>query len=76
MYEHNEHKPDNIEKGIRFGFGGLLGIIIAIVIILYLGAYENISLCIAVFVICILVSGILLMKMGDRFLYILRDLLD
>jgi hypothetical protein len=71
-----EHKPDNIEKGIRFGCGGLLGIIIAIAIIFYLGVYENISLCIAVFVICILVSGILLMKMGDEFIYMLRDLFD
>jgi hypothetical protein len=67
-------EPDNFEKGIRFGCGGLLGLVLGLYFATrhYLRS-ENIIISIAIFAGTILGCGFLAMIKGDQFWYSLKD---
>jgi len=67
-----ENEPDRLEKGIRFGCGGLFGAVVGFFFIIDLPpkSYGGILAACAVGAI---VCGLLAMRYGDRFWYGLRD---
>lgn len=61
------HKPDKLEKGIRFGCGALFGVLIGVKSFVYHFFMGDADPDIYVVVTVALVCGLLAMKMGDRF---------
>jgi uncharacterized protein YacL len=61
-------KPDKLEKGIRFGCGAVLGLLVGVYVGIDYFLIENEMVAFIATVVCIaLVCGILAMKQGDRF---------
>jgi predicted PurR-regulated permease PerM len=66
-------EPDNFEKGIRFGCGGLLGFVVGMYSFLhgfFSGSYLLNILSILFFV---FLFGFLALKQGDKFWYSLKN---
>jgi hypothetical protein len=60
-------KPDGLEKGIRFGCGGLLGLLLGLRASLYFWVGEEVSLAVLIVVLAVVLCGFASMKMGERF---------
>lgn len=67
------NKPDNLEKGIRFGCGGLIGMFIGLYLGLNFLFEDNIIVFILTDAILIVVCGFMAMKQGDRFWLSLKN---
>jgi uncharacterized protein YacL len=68
------NKPDNFEKGIRFGCGGLIGLFVG----LYVSANfflteDKIIAFILTVIITICFYGFIAMKLGNKFWFTLRN---
>lgn len=72
IYE-NEPEPDNIEKGIRFGCGGLLGFVLGLYCFLHGIFGESRFGIILLFICLILFFGFLAMRYGDKFWNSIKD---
>lgn len=67
------HQPDNLEKAIRFGCGGILGFIFGIsVLYRVLRSFEINVISTIVIIVSVLIFGIAAMKYGDKFWINLR----
>ncbi len=69
-----DNKPDNIEKGIRFGCGGILGFIVGLYFVIrsYVVS-DSVIACILTIVFFIVLFGGMAMKQGDRFWLSLKN---
>ena len=62
-----DQRPDRIEKGIRFGCGGIFGLFAGLYVSLRLWRLDSIIPAIVVIIIAIFLCGYLSMRQGDSF---------
>ena len=76
MMIENEPVTDKIEKGIRFGCGGLFGFALAAVGFLHGEFPENIKGSVILFIGFILFFGLMAMFKGDKFWHKIKEDLE